>query len=161
MANYQNTKCFYSNNGTETQILQCTSSSMESCAPTQETSEAASSHPLAKPYATAAEAQMWTAVDMLQQLEVKLRPIYESLSLMHRNVIQEKSELLEQQNKIMPRIMQAFETILESITVIERKLAQISDLPAAGGQGVTHSWCPYQPFHEVSIIVVEYLHTQL
>ena len=145
MASYQNTKYFYSYNGTETQNLHSTSSrsSAESCVPTQETLEAEPSHPWAKPYATSAEAQMWNAVDVLQQLEIKLRPIYDSL--MHRNVIQEKSELLEQQNKIM----QACEIILESITVIERKLAQVSDLPTAGAQGVTHSWCPNQHFREV------------
>ena len=145
MATDQNVKYFISNNGTdlEARSLQYPSSSAESaCAPTQETSEI-TSHPCAKPYATAAEAQMWAAVEMLKQLEVKLRPIYDGL--MPRDCTQEKSESLEQQNNIM----QVCETILETVTVIAGKLTQISDRPTTVGQGFTHSWCPNQHVYEV------------
>ena len=135
MAADQNVKYFISNNGTETQN---SSSSSESFAPTQETQSEITSHPCAKQYATAAEAQMWTALEMLKQLEVKLRPIYDGL--MHRDLTQEKSESLEQQNNIM----QACETILEIVTVMnERSLTQTAfdRSTTVGPQRFTHSWC--------------------
>jgi len=114
MAAERDLKKFISNSGTEARYV---SSSVELCAPTEATSELTTPYPYAKPYATAAEIQMWTAVDMLKQLEVKLRPIYDGL--IHHRSTQEQSECLEQQN----RIMQACETILETCKIIESKLA--------------------------------------
>ena len=123
MAADRNIKSFYSSNGADARSLQYTSSSAESCAPTQETSEFGGPHPCAKPYATAAEAQMWTAVEMLKELEVKLRPIYDGLG--HRKLTQDERESLEQQNKIMQA---QCESILETVKNIEKK---IPDQPAA------------------------------
>ena len=138
----QNMKYFISNNGSETQYP---SSSAESCAPTQETSEI-TSHPCAKPFATSAEAQMWTAVEMLKQLEVKLRPIYDGLT--HQDLTHEKSESLEKQNKIMERVMEACQTILETVTVMKER--QVSDQPTAvGPQRFAHSWSANSPVYEV------------
>ena len=117
MAADRNPKMFYSSHGADAHSgLQYTSSSAESFAPTQETSEFGGPHPCAKPYATAAEAQMWTAVDMLKELEVKLRPIYDGLK--HRKLTQDERESLEQQNKIM----QACEAIQETVKNIEKKI---------------------------------------
>ena len=122
MAADSSLKIFYSSNGAETQSLQYTSSSAESCAPTEETSEFGGPHPCAKPYATAAEAQMWTAVEMLKELEVKLRPVYDGLK--NRKLTQDERESLEQQN----RILQAnCEAILETVKNIDKK---IPDQPA-------------------------------
>ena len=134
----QSIKYFISNNGTETRHP---SLSVESCAPTQETSEI-TSHPCAKPYATSAEVQMWAAVDMLKQLEVKLRPIYDGL--MHQDLTHEKSESLEQQEKIL----QACQTILEIVTVMKER--KISDQPSGvGPQRFAHSWCPDPSVYKV------------
>ena len=65
MATNQNVKCFISNNGTDLEARNPSSSAESAFVPTQETSEIMS-HPCAKPYTTAAEAQMWAAVEMLK-----------------------------------------------------------------------------------------------
>ena len=113
----RNLKMFCSNNGADPLSSQYTSSSAELCAPTEETSEFGRSHPYAKPYVVAAsEAQIWSAVDMLKDLEVKLRPVYDGLK--NRKLIQDERESLEQQNKIL----QACEAILETVKNIEKKI---------------------------------------
>ena len=131
-------KNFISNNGTETSYI---SSSAESCAaPTEETSVSNTPYPYAKQYVTAAEAQMWTAVEMLKQLEVKLRPIYDGL--IHHRSTQEKSECLEQQNRMMQTIL---ETCKKIFTVIESKLADVhvANQPVAVPVDVEFPCLPY------------------
>ena len=137
---------FYSSNGAETRSLQNTFSSAESCSPMQETSEIGGPHPCARPYASAAEAQMWTAVEMLKELEAKLRPIYDGLT--HHGLTEEKTEWLEQQAKIT----QTCDTILQTVTIIERRLAQVPDRPATGDVKCPHSHWPNQPVYKVAIL---------
>lgn len=155
----QNLRNFVYTHGEEAYNLQCqcTSSSAELWAPTQEETLRISAppHPYVRPCATAAEAQMWTAFDVLKQLDEKLRPIYDSLT--RHQLTHQTSESLEQQNKIM----EACETILETVKVIEKK---IPHQPTAEGVEFSrdHSWCPNQPVYEVCTCItcmpVQYRH---